>query len=169
MFFQETIDRLQQNKHVFKALFENLETSELLYKPQPEKWCLLEVLCHMLDEELEDFRARTRLALEQPNVTPSSIDPEGWVSQRKYIEQDYPSTLSTFLKERDHSIQWLNSLEKPNWESGHTHLTLGPYTAGKYLHNWLAHDLLHIRQIVSLKHAYLLTKSGESLDYAGGW
>ena len=35
--------------------------------------------------------------------------------------------------------------------------------------NWLAHDYLHIRQIIRLKFAYLQQLSKEDLSYAGNW
>jgi hypothetical protein len=42
-------------------------------------------------------------------------------------------------------------------------------TARSFLTNWLAHDYLHLRQILRIKHHYLKTESGESLSYAGAW
>jgi hypothetical protein len=42
-------------------------------------------------------------------------------------------------------------------------------SARLFLHNWLAHDYLHIRQINRLKFAYLKAHSDISLDYAGAW
>jgi uncharacterized protein YutE (UPF0331/DUF86 family) len=35
--------------------------------------------------------------------------------------------------------------------------------------NWLAHDYLHIRQIIRLKFEYLKGFTGENLSYAGDW
>jgi hypothetical protein len=35
--------------------------------------------------------------------------------------------------------------------------------------NWLAHDYLHIRQILRLKYEYLKSISEEDLSYAGEW
>jgi len=67
-----------------------------LWKPAPEKWCLLEIVCHLYDEEREDFRARTRHVLETPTDTLPPIDPQGWVGSRKYIHQDYPEVLNKF-------------------------------------------------------------------------
>jgi hypothetical protein len=46
---------------------------------------------------------------------------------------------------------------------------LGRLSAGTFLSNWLAHDYLHIRQIIRLKYQYLQRQTRESLDYAGAW
>ena len=37
------------------------------------------------------------------------------------------------------------------------------------LTNWLAHDYLHIRQIIKLKFDFLKDQSDEHLSYAGEW
>ncbi len=50
------IDELKRNKIVFKDILEGLKKEVYLWKPNPEKWCVLEVVCHLYDEEREIFR-----------------------------------------------------------------------------------------------------------------
>ena len=169
MFYQNSIRQLQQNKTVFQQLLEGISAEEYRWKPQPEKWCLLEVICHLYDEEREDFRTRVRYSLETPDLAPPAIDPVGWVTERKYFEQDFDSMLAKFLHEREVSVLWLQSLREPNWESPSQSRNGIPRSAHFYLSNWLAHDFLHIRQITKSKYDYLKLVSGEPLDYAGNW
>ncbi len=77
---------------------------------------LLEIVSHLLDEEREDFRTRTRHLLEKPGDPFAPIDPEGWVSARDYIHQEFEQTLQFFLEEREQSLQWLQSLADPDWK-----------------------------------------------------
>jgi hypothetical protein len=77
--------------------------------------------------------------------------------------------LNKFITERGQSINWLKSLENPNWNNAFEHNKLGSLNAKYFLNNWLAHDYLHIRQILKLKFDYLEYQSGENLDYAGKW
>jgi hypothetical protein len=163
------IGELQRNKTIFKDLLEGLPEELYLWRQNPQKWCLLEIICHLIDEEREDFRARVRRTLENPELPFNPIDPVGWVTARKYMERDYNSMLAEFFRERDDSIQWLDSLENPKWDNVHKHPTLGDMTAKKFFANWLAHDYLHIRQITKLKYDYLMSSTGEDLGYAGGW
>jgi hypothetical protein len=160
---------LKRNKAVFQNLFTGMSAAEYLWKPAQEKWCLLEVLCHLYDEEREDFRARVRHVLNTPDKPLEPIRPVEWVTERNYIEQDYAVMLSKFLEERDRSLDWLGRLKDPRWENAHVHPKLGKMTAAKFLANWLAHDYLHIRQIVKIKFDLLRHASGEDLDYAGTW
>lgn len=163
------IKELLKNREVFKTLLIGLSSEEYLWKQNVKKWCLLEIICHLYDEEREDFRARTKSVLETPTKTLNPIDPVGWVVQRNYIKMDYDIVLTGFLKERRHSVVWLKSLEAPKWDNGYIHPKLGLMTANLFLSNWLAHDYLHIRQITKLKFDYLKKISGEKLNYAGEW
>lgn len=163
------IENLQRNKAVFKELLHGISRQDYLWKQQPEKWCLLEIICHLYDEEREDFRTRVKSTLENPATVWPTIDPPGWVTSRKYIEQDYEKKITEFMAERDKSIEWLKSLKNPNWKNAYMHPKVGPVTAQLILNNWLAHDYLHIRQITKLKYDHLAKLSTEKLDYAGEW
>ena len=127
------------------------------------------VICHLCDEDKEDFRARTKHTLETPELPLPPIDPTGWVTERKYMQQAFEEKIEEFLTEREYSIQWLESLTDPEWGNAYQHPKFGKMTAKMFLCNWLAHDCLHIRQITRLKYDYLKFISDEPLDYAGEW
>lgn len=161
--------QLGHNKEVFRSLLGSVEKSQYLWKPAPDKWCLLEVICHLYDEERYDFKARVQHVLQSPEKEMPAIDPQGWVEAHRYMAQDYDIVLHAFLVERGRSQNYLNSLVMPQWENVHNHPKLGAVTAGFFLNNWLAHDYLHIRQIIALKYQYFLSNSKEKLNYAGDW
>ena len=163
------IENLKTNRDVFSALLVNKHEYEYLWKPNATKWCLLEVVCHLYDEEREDFRARVKHTLETPNEPLTMFDQIAWVQDRKYIEQDYNQMVEKLLDERNNSITWLKSLKYPSWGNAYHHPKLGPLSAEHFLANWLAHDFLHIRQIVGLQFQYLKVTSENDLSYAGSW
>ena len=169
MLVDQIVQRLEDNAAVFKSLLEPVPESQYRWKPSPEKWCLLEVICHLYDEEREDFRTRVRGVLEQPHNPLPAIDPVGWVSQRAYAQQDYAAKIRDFLSERVHSVQWLRDLDDPAWGNTNIHPQAGKRSAFFFLSNWLAHDYLHIRQINRLKYQYFETNCNNSLAYAGNW
>jgi hypothetical protein len=163
------IEELKRNKTIFKNLLENLPPEQYNWRFNPDKWCLLEIVCHLYDEEREDFRERVKYVLENPEQPMNSIDPVGWVKSRKYIERDFNAEVKEFLYERDNSVKWLEHLENPKWDNFYKHPKLGNLSAKMIFANWLAHDYLHIRQILKLKYEYLKNISGENLSYAGDW
>jgi hypothetical protein len=160
---------LAHNKEVFRSLLHGVEKEQYLWKPAADKWCLLEVVCHLYDEECEDFRARVQQILHNPDHALAPIDPEGWVIDRKYLSKDYDHVLHAFLVERGRSVNYLNALVTPMWGNTNMHPVLGPVNASLLLSNWLAHDYLHIRQINELKYLYFCSRTDEPLTYAGNW
>ena len=160
---------LGHNKEVFRGLLHGADKELYTWRPAPEKWCMLEIICHLYDEECEDFRARVEHVLYLPDAEMAPIDPQAWVTSRNYFQQDFESVLHGFLAERQRSVNYLNSLSVPQWDNVYVHPKLGPMTASAFLYNWLAHDYHHIRQINELKYLYLRAKVVEPLTYAGEW
>ncbi|MBS1515445.1 MAG: DinB family protein [Bacteroidetes bacterium] len=163
------ISELKKNKNIFQSLLENLDKEVYLWKQNNEKWCLLEIVCHLYDEERDDFGVRLKAILEDENAVMAKTDPIGWMTSRKYMEQDYNAMLEKFLQERDNTIAYFENLENPKWLNAYPHPTYGPLYAKMFFINWLAHDYLHIRQITKLKFDYLSASTGDSLHYAGEW
>jgi hypothetical protein len=163
------INELERNLTVFQSMLENNSSEESLFKPSPDKWGLLEIVCHLVDEEVHDFRARVRTALDEKQYPFHAIDPVGWVTERKDLEQNYKVKVAEWLVEREDSINWLKSLENPDWKSTFEHVDFGLVSTDHFLANWLAHDYIHIRQINRTKRAYLDSMTNEDLAYAGKW
>jgi hypothetical protein len=162
--------RLTANAKTIAALVHGVSDEQARWKPSPEEWSILEIVNHLSDEEREDFRTRVDFTLHRPEAAWPSIDPEGWVAERGYQQRDPATSLEAFLSERRASLEWLASLQHPDWDSIHHHPALGSMTAGEVLGAWLAHDHLHLRQLNQLHWQYLsLHVSQGSLDYAGGW
>jgi len=140
------------------------------WKPPDGAWSILEIVRHLLDEEIEDFRTRVRMTIENPDEPWPPIDPPGWAVQRRYNEADLNSTVEEFVRERAFSVNCLRGMHNPNWESTHLHPKLPPLRAGDLLTSWAAHDALHLRQIAKRMHQLAQRDGGEfSARYAGEW
>ena len=165
---QGIIEHLRVDRDVFKYLFQTVSDEQARWKPDRDRWSILEVINHLYDEEREDFRKRLELVLNNPEEPWPPIDPEGWVVRRNYNNQDLKQSLQNFFEEREKSLLWLNRLDSPDWQATYHHPQMGPMSAELILANWLAHDLFHIRQTNDLLFDYL-TKAVEpvSLNYSG--
>ncbi len=169
MLAHEIIDSLSSNRTVFERLLKPVPEGLQRWRPADGQWSLLEVICHLYDEEREDFRPRTRLALNNGEGELLEINLEAWTKERAYIKRDYQTVLKEFLIERERSVKWLSNLERPDWEASLQHPQLGSMSASSFLANWLAHDFHHIRQINRIKYDWLKYRSGQDLNYAGKW
>ena len=147
-------NRLQNNIEIFKSLITGMNEDQYQWKSQPEKWSILEVIHHLYDEEKEDFRLRIECVLENPSKDWEPINPPQWVIDRKYNDQDLNDIFNKLIAERKKSIKWLNSLKSPDWNKIYVHPKIGKISAGDMLSSWVAHDFLHIRQIINLNLEY---------------
>jgi hypothetical protein len=132
-----------------------------------EKWTIHEIACHLYDEERDDFGIRTRHVIEQREGQLPKADPVSWVKDRDYASKDFKRTVGEFLEERNKTLVWLRSIKTMPLENFYVHPKAGNLTVRMFLVNWVAHDYLHVRQILKNKYAWLHHISGESLDYAG--
>ena len=161
--------QLTQNADRLRGLVADLSTEQARRKPDADSWSILEVVCHLLDEERYDFRVRLGHILAGSGGDFPPIDPGGWVTSRRYNAQDLAESLAAFLAERQRSLAWLGTLVDPNWDATNP-VPWGVISAGDMLAAWVAHDLLHLRQLVEL-HWFLATAhmAPHRPDYAGEW
>jgi hypothetical protein len=152
-----------------RLLAQGVDDEQARWRPDADSWSILEVICHLLDEERKDFRVRLDITLHKPDETWPGIDPAGWVTEHNYNEQVLAASLQAFHEEREASLAWLKRLEAPDWEASYE-APWGTMRAGDLLASWVAHDLLHMRQLVELHWAYNEQEVlPYSTRYAGEW
>jgi hypothetical protein len=74
---------------VLEALLKDLDAATWRAPPAPAEWAAVEIVCHLRDEEVEDFGARIKVVLEG-GASFAPIDPERWAVERRYLEADGP-------------------------------------------------------------------------------
>ncbi|MHC4976506.1 MAG: DinB family protein [Planctomycetota bacterium] len=140
------------------------------WKPNPAHWSIVEIVNHMADEEVEDFRTRVFQTLEHPEKPWPGIDPEGEVVERRHQEKDLEESLERFVELRRESVGMLRMLLNPQWDHEYKHPSIGTLRAGDVFASWVAHDALHLRQISKRLHQLAQLRGGPySVEYAGGW
>lgn len=160
---------LLQNSERIRSLVQGVPMEQAQWRPDSNSWSILEVINHLLDEEREDFRARLNIILHEPDRKMPPIDPEGWVVERRYNDRNLNESLEEFLSERKKSLEWLETISEPDWEASYQ-MSFGLIRAGDMFASWVAHDLLHMRQLVELQRAYMLELIVPfEVAYAGPW
>lgn len=170
MDFEKQIGSLERFGRVLPGALAGLSDADSRWKPSDGGWSILEVVCHLADEEEFDFRVRVRLTLQDPSIEWPPIDPEGWAVEREYNRGDLPSSIERFTNLRAESVQWLKTLDKPDWDQTYQHPKFGPFRAGDIFASWVAHDYLHLRQITKRMYEIAnFASGGYSSRYAGDW
>jgi hypothetical protein len=169
MEFNTLYQELQNSTEMIRALLLGLTREEVQIKPNPESWSILEVVCHLYDEEREDFREHLDFILHRQGEEYHVIDPQSWIQERKYNEQNFVEMQEKFFAERKKSLEWLKGLSDSDWNI--TYISqYGSISAGEMFSCWVAHDNLHLRQFVELRRARIenITKP-YPIEYAGDW
>lgn len=170
MHLQRLIERLDRMRSVVPALVRGLSRDEALHRPDERTWSILEIVCHLADEEARDFRPRLERTLAEPQQEWDPIDPEGWAVAHRYREADLEEQTARFVAERHRSVRWLAGLGAADWQRTREHPRFGPIRAGDLLASWAAHDALHLRQIAKRLHELASADApGFSAAYAGRW
>jgi hypothetical protein len=164
-FYQE----LNKSTDMIRALLTGITQEDAQIKPTPEAWSILEVTCHLYDEEREDFREHLDFILHRQNEEWHVIHPQEWVIERKYNEQNFKEMKEKFFAERTKSLEWMKGFGKIYWDTVYSN-EYGTLTAGEMFASWVAHDNLHVRQLVELRRAHIerITQP-YPIGYAGDW
>jgi DinB family protein len=152
---------------VLEALLTDLEPEAWRRRPAPAEWAPVEIVCHLRDEEVEDFGARLRVVLEGgARFTP--IDPERWVVERRYLEDDGPRTLATFFERRAKSLGALAAIEPARLTATVAHRRTGGLSGLDILAAWVEHDRLHLTRLAAtLAHGWATRWAPLHTEYAG--
>jgi hypothetical protein len=162
--------RMSASAQAIGDLLQSVNDEQARWKPDPDSWSMLEVINHLYDEEREDFRQRIDYFLHRPGEDAPPIHPQKWVKERRYNERELGESLARFQTEREASLKWLHGLPSPNWDAEYRHPVFGVIRAGDLLGAWVAHDMLHIRQLNELHYAYLVRSIAPyKVEYAGEW
>lgn len=162
------IRRLTATGSTIQEICSDLTPDEARFRESAKKWSILEIVNHLLDEEILDFRARLQSTISRPDDPWPRIDPPGWVIEKDYQSRDLAESLVSLAAERVRSLEFLTAVSEDDLAAVHHHPTLGEITAGDLLHSWVAHDLLHLRQIVRVRYRMLEADAApHSIGYAG--
>ncbi len=153
-------DELQDYDAMFialKGILDEIPSDILSKRPKPNKWSIKELVCHLVDTELNSiFRMKKIIAEGNPTLTP--YDPEKWAKRLKYGEWDMKETILLFGLNRSAMSNILNNLPATAWRRTGNHEELGTITLRFLLEDSNRHCKHHLAQIMAIKMKYMSTK-----------
>ena len=169
------IDRLDRFPPALRALLLGCSDEDARWRPSDADWSIVEVVCHLVDEDLDDFGTRLRLVLESPETDWPRIDPEAAAVDRGYRSRGLDEVVRELGAVRRAKLEWLRTSLDADFTQAATHPRLQdpPHRlvrAGDLLASWCAHDALHLRQIAKRLHQLTDHRAGDfDVGYAGTW
>jgi hypothetical protein len=133
---------------VLAALLTNLDATAWRTRPVPTEWAPVEIVCHLRDEEVEDFGARLRVIMEGGTAF-VPIDPERWAVERRYLEDDGSRALASFRERRTASLGLLAKIDPARLSGSVEHRRFGRLSGLDILAAWVEHDRLHLTQLTA--------------------
>lgn len=152
---------------VLEALVGGLDDATWRARPRPDEWAPVEIVCHLRDEETEDFGARVRVILDGGR-TFAPIDPERWVVERRYRDVDPQVALASFRARRATNLEMLASVVAERLTRAVERADAGRLSGLDILVAWVTHDRLHLRQLAgTLARSWASRWAPLRAEYAG--
>jgi hypothetical protein len=144
----EIVASLQGTPAVLRNLLCPLPSEMFTWHPTPGKWCIKEVVGHLIEADRHDFIGRIRLILdhEEPRLTVS--DQAEIARIRHDCDHDLNDLLDELSNQRSGSLSFISTFGDKELQRGGVHPTIGNLQIGNLLHEWVYHDMNHVRQIL---------------------
>jgi HAD superfamily hydrolase (TIGR01549 family) len=138
---------LRSTPAALDSLCRGLQEPYWITRPQPDEWCLVEILCHLRDVDLEVNLPRVRKVLGTDNPFLTGEDTDRWAEERRYLHQDGTRALAQFTNLRLKLLDSLEGLDPQNWERTARHAIFGPTRLAELVNIIASHDKLHLQQV----------------------
>jgi hypothetical protein len=150
---KKQLDAAEKNPKQIAAALSGLPEKTLRYKPSPDKWCILEILGHLVDIEIVyAYRMRQMLADKKPAIAP--IDQDDWAKNLGYLQESPPELVALYGLNRHHTLQLLRRLKPGDLQKSAHHPELKrDVTLAEYIGMMGGHGANHLEQIERLKQA----------------
>jgi hypothetical protein len=143
-----TRTELARLPRILDDLLGDVEATTWRERPAPAEWSPVEIVCHLRDEEAEDFGARLRVVVDG-GTTFAAIDPAGWAEDRRYRDTDPKTALAAFAERRAATLAFLAALAPERLRHAVSHPRLETLSGLDLLAAWTTHDRLHLAQLAA--------------------
>jgi uncharacterized damage-inducible protein DinB len=149
------IEAAEKSPKQIAAAVSGLPDKVLRYKPNPDKWCILEILNHLADMEyLYAYRLRQMLADDKPVIAP--IDQNNWARNLGYMQSIPAELVALYGLNRHATLQLLRRIKPADLNKGAYHPEhQRQVTVAEIVQMMSGHGNNHLQQIEKLKKAAL--------------
>jgi hypothetical protein len=143
------IEVLDGTPRTIRALVESLPETTVT-QPGPEGWSARDVVAHLLSVQGPALFERVRLMLDKDEPPVPNVNEEAVLESSGLRERPMGEIIERFARERAEAVSWVRGLPAESFARGGQHEVAGRITVADQLNHFAYHDLMHVRQIVSL-------------------
>ena len=157
----EVVASLEGTPAGLSALLRGLPREMLAWHPPGSgRWCIKEVVGHLTETDRHDFVDRIRLMLDHDDPLLTVSDQVEVARLRHDCDRDLDALLDEFRLQRAASLSYVAGLGSEELRRGGTHPKIGHLQIENLLHEWIYHDMNHIRQVVVNAQGFLWNHLG---------
>ena len=145
------IDMLEATPDILRGLMCELSEEDAAWKPAPDRFSIAEVLAHLSHAEGHCYRARIDHFVDEEMPALEADDAQ--MHLHLYRDADAEDSFDHFEEQRETNVDFLRDLPAEAGERRAMHSAAGEITLAQMLHEWVLHDLGHIRQVAELVRA----------------
>jgi hypothetical protein len=145
------LDLLEATPEILRGLMAGLSDEDGRWKPATDRFSVAEVLAHLSHSEGHCYRMRLDRFMSEslPEFEPD--DAQMYLDL--YRDVDPEDAFDHFEEQRETNIEYLRDLPSAAGQRKALHRECGEITLSEMLHEWVLHDLGHVRQIAELVRA----------------
>jgi uncharacterized damage-inducible protein DinB len=146
----DILSKLQEAQKAVAAIFREASDDLVRRKPAPEKWSMLEILCHLRDVEQLFVERYGKIANhDRPKLR--MIDQDALAVKLRYNEDNPALALREFQAFRAETITLLSALAQQSWERIGMHPKRGEFSIAANAVMHVAHDANHVARLRVLR------------------
>ncbi|MFN3324430.1 MAG: DinB family protein [Bryobacteraceae bacterium] len=156
--FADLLERFRRGAELVAVVTTGAAGPELDFVPEPGKWSVRQIVCHLTDTELI-LACRFRAVIAEENPTLVGVDQEAWARNLDYQKRKFSTALETFRRIRAENFELLKELPEQAYQRTGTHTERGPVTLLDLLRTYAEHTESHARQVRGVRDQYKASRA----------
>jgi hypothetical protein len=154
----DLLERFRRGAELVAVSITGAAGSELDFAPQPGKWSIRQIVCHLADAEIvASMRFRRVIAEDNPKL--EAYDGDAWADRLDYARRKPSQALETFRRIRAENFELLKGLAPEAFERAGVHSDDGPMTLKQLLQGYAEHAESHAAQLRTRRAEFKASKA----------
>jgi hypothetical protein len=147
------LERFRRGAELVAMAMTGAAGAEVDFVPEPGKWSIRQIVCHLADAELVGAMRFRQIIAEQRPVL-QAFDQEAWAEKLDYARQKPSHAIETFRRLRGLNYDLLKDLPEEAFARVGVHSERGPLSLADVLAGYTAHAEQHTAQLRAVRAAY---------------
>ncbi|MCZ2150213.1 MAG: DinB family protein [Bryobacterales bacterium] len=154
----DLLERFRRGGELLAVVTTGAAGAELDWAPEPGKWSVRQIVCHLSDSEIVGAD-RLRRVIAEDNPTLIAYDQEAWAAKLDYHKRKFSHAIEMFRRMRAENYELLKDLPEETYRRTGKHSEDGEISLLELLRGYAGHAEAHAGQIQALRRQYKQMKA----------